>query len=242
MNCLEFQRIALSDPNNREDSFLAHRTGCADCQKYLSSVRKMDADLDASLRVEMPPEFAARLQLQQVMQDHSESRFSIRRYAMVASFALLLFVAGFIASGQFGVGNSIDEDYQTLLAGVIEHVHQQPMTPMLDRQRANRNAKSLLASYDPRMQIKPLDNLQFSKICTMGIYRGLHASLETPDGSVIFAYIKGTPVSDVLDAGYEGYTSRVKPLPGGNLIIMSRTQKSLEQAHAQLEDALYWQI
>jgi len=70
----------------------------------------------------------------------------------------------------------------------------------------------------------------------------LHASLETSDGQVTFAYIKGDSVGQLLDAGYEGYVSRIKPVRGGNLIIMSRTNKALQEADSQLEKALYWDI
>ena len=108
--------------------------------------------------------------------------------------------------------------------------------------RANSSANTLLASYDPAMKLKFLSNLQFSKICPMGKYKGLHASLETADGQVTFAYIKGDSVGQLLDAGYQGYVSRVKPVRGGNLIIISRTNKSLEEADSQLEKAMYWDI
>jgi len=76
----------------------------------------------------------------------------------------------------------------------------------------------------------------------MGKYRGLHATLETDSGQVTFAYIKGESVGELFDAGYEGYVSRVKPVRGGNLIIMSRTNKGLQQADSQLEEAMYWDI
>lgn len=243
MNCLDFKRLALSEPNSKDVSFVEHSKDCPECLKYVGSIRKMDADLSASLSVQMPADLVARLQLNQEMAEHNaKTGFGMRRYAIAASFAAALFVAGFMVNNQFGISSTIESDYQALLSGVVEHMNEQPITPVWDVARANRNASALLASYDPGMKIKPLSNLQFSKICTMGIYRGLHASLETADGQVTFAYIKGEPVETLLDAGYEGYVSRVKPVRGGNLVIMSKTQKSLDQADNQLENAMYWDI
>ena len=245
MKCLDFKRLALSDPNSREHSFVEHSRSCPDCLKYVGGIRQMDADLASSVEVEMPTDLMARLQLNQELSEEAEGVLSakpIRNYAMAASLALALFVAGFMASNQFGVNNSIGQDYEALLSGVTEHMNEQAITPVWDVQRANSNASALLASYDPELKLKFLSNLQFSRICPMGKYRGLHASLETSDGQVTFAYIKGDSVGELLDAGYEGYVTRVKPVRGGNLVIMSRTNKAMQEADSQLEEAMYWDI
>jgi hypothetical protein len=247
MNCLDFKRLALSDPSSRQHSFVEHSANCPKCLKYVGEIRQMDADLASSVNAEMPSDLMARLQLNQELTEEAESGFNalalpMRRYAIAASFALVVFVAGFMASNQFAANNNIGEDYQALLSGVVEHMNEQVITPVWDVDRANSSANTLLASYDPAMKLKFLSNLQFSKICPMGKYKGLHASLETADGQVTFAYIKGDSVGQLLDAGYQGYVSRVKPVRGGNLIIISRTNKSLEEADSQLEKAMYWDI
>jgi len=247
MNCLDFKRLALSDPNSRDHSFIEHSSTCPDCLKYVGSIRQMDVDLASSMDVEMPSDLMARLQLNQELTEEIESgvlstAHPFRNYAMAASLALALFVAGFMASNQFGANSNIGQDYEALLSGVVDHMNEQAVTPVWDSERANSNANALLANYQPDMKLKFLSNLQFSRICPMGRYVGLHASLETTDGQVTFAYIKGDSVSELSDVGYEGYVSRVKPVRGGNLIIMSRTNRALQEADSQLEEAIYWDI
>jgi len=242
MKCIEFKRLALSEPNSKNVSFIEHSQECPDCLKYVGGVRQMDADLVSSLDVQVPSDLMARLQLNQEIAQETVTTSSTRRYAIAASFAVALFVAGFMASNEFGVNSRIGEDYQALLAGVVEHMNEQPITPVWNTDRANRTANTLLASYDSNLSFSYLDNLQFSRICPMGKYRGLHASIDTPDGQVTFAYIKGDSVGELLDAGYEGFIGRVKPVKGGNLIIMSRNQKALNQADNQLEESMQWKI
>lgn len=243
MNCLEFKRLALSDPRSKDISFVEHSKDCPDCLKYLGSVRQMDTDLADSLSVNVPEDLVARLKLNQLIEEEERSSmFSARNYAIAASFAFALFVAGFMMSNQFGVNSSIGEDYETLLSGVVEHMHKMSITPVWSKERANESANALLASYDGEMKLKFLENLQFSRICPMGQYRGLHATLDTPDGQVTFAYIKGDSVSELMDAGYDGYVSRIKPVRGGNLVIVSNTKKGLQQADRQLQEAMYWDI
>jgi len=227
MKCLDFKRLALSDPNSRDHNFIEHSDTCPDCLKYVGGIRQMDADLSSSIDVEMPSDFMARLQLNQELTEEAETQVKpIRRYAIAASFALALFVAGFMASNQFGVSDSIGEDYEALLSGVVDHMNDSTITPVWGAGKANSNANVLLASYQPEMKLKFLSNLQFSRIY----------------GQVTFAYIKGDSVGDLLDASYEGYISRVKPVRGGNLIIVSRSNKAVKNADSQLEKAIYWDI
>jgi len=243
MNCLDFKRLALSDPHSKDSSFVQHGKDCPECLKYLGSVQQMDSDLVDSLSVNVPDDLVAKLKLNQLIEEEETSSvFGARKYAIAASFALALFVAGFMVSNQFGINSSIGEDYETLLAGVVDHMHKQSITPVWASARANQSANALLASYDGEMKLKFLENLQFSRICPMGQYRGLHATLDTDDGQVTFAYIKGDSVGELLDAGYGGYVSRIKPVRGGNLVIVSNTKKALQQADRQLEEAIYWDI
>ena len=245
MKCLEFKRLALADPNSDDAAYLEHGSECADCRDYRRSICKMDAELADSLNVELPSDLVARLQLNQEIDSASGASLksgATRKYAIAASVAAALFVGGFMLSNQIVLDNQIDQDYQNLLAGVVEHMNEQPVTPVWNEERANSTVGKLLASYDPALKFNNMENLQFGRICPLGKYRGLHATLETENGQITFAYIKGEMVGDILDASYAGYITRVKPIRGGTLLIFSRNQKSLDQADRDLESAMVWDI
>lgn len=247
MNCLEFKRLALSDPNSEDRDFVTHSRECPDCLKYIGGVRQMDADLAQSVDVKVPESLMARIQLNQLIEEETkrESWFSglsaVNQYGMAACLAVALFVGGFMASNALQ-RDAIGADYQALLAGVIEHMDEVPVTPVWDVARANESVNVHLANYENGMKLKHLENLQFSRICPLGEYKGLHAGLDTPEGHVTFAYIKGEKVEDLLDAAYEGYSVRVKPLKEGNLIIVSKSHKGVQDAGKQLDEAVYWDI
>lgn len=246
MNCLEFKRLSLSDPHSAETDFIEHRENCPECLKYVGDIRKMDSDLAASLDVAIPSDLVARLQLRQEMaaqdvQQKGNSGFR-PRYAIAASLVVALFVAGFLFNSQWRLNDQIGKDYEKLLAAVVDHMNEQPFVPVWDAERANKTANTLLASYDDSLQLRNMPNLQFSRLCPMGQYRGLHATMQTPDGQITFAYIKGDTINDLLDTAYGGYVTRIKPVRGGNLVIISRNSKSLEQADQELQQAMYWDI
>lgn len=242
MKCLEFKRLALSDPQSGDVSFIGHSDGCPDCLKYVGEIRQMDADLADSLEVKVPSDLMARLQLNQELSDDEKSSKNMQRYAIAASVAIALFVGGFLFSNQVTLNKQIGQDYKSLLAGVVQHMDEQPITPVWENAQANRTVNTLLASYDSELKLRQMDNLQFGRICPMGQYKGLHASLDTEGGQITFAYIKGESLGELLDVSYQGYITRVKPVRGGNLLIISRSQKSLEQADQQLAQAMYWDI
>lgn len=253
MNCLEFKRLALSDPATDEVSFIAHSEQCPDCLKYVADVRKMDSDLAMSLAVEMPDSLMARLQLAHEMEHADEqpeyghiaksTTVKSNRFAIAASFILAVIAGGFFFTQQWQPSSSeLHSDYQQLLASVVEHLDEQPMTPVWQATKANETVQTLLASYDGSVRFKNLENLQFGRICPMGNYRGLHATLETENGQTTFAYIKGEPIGELLDTAYQGYITRVKPVRGGNLVIISRSQRAVDQADADLTQAMVWDI
>ena len=72
MKCLDFKRLALSDPNSREHSFVEHSDLCPECLKYVGGVRQMDADLSSSIEVAVPTDLMARLQLNQELVEEVE--------------------------------------------------------------------------------------------------------------------------------------------------------------------------
>jgi len=76
MNCLEFKRLALSDPNSQETSFIEHSKSCPDCLKYVTEIRQMDAGLSASLDADVPIELVAKLKLNQELNQELKERFA----------------------------------------------------------------------------------------------------------------------------------------------------------------------
>jgi len=242
---VEFKRLALIDPwrNDPEQDadFLAKARDCADCQAFLAEVIKLDNQMKASLDVAVPDDLIAKLKLNQELDSNTEPRWSIPR-SMAASVAAIFVIAGIIWSGIWAPNKTIDGDYQLLIAAVMEHMHDVPTTPVWSSERVYSSVAASLASYDQSANIRPLQNLQFGKICPMGQYRGLHAVLDTDDGQVTFAYIKGQPVPQLEDHSHDGYMIRVRPVAGGNIVVISRNKSGLEQADSQLNNAFYWDI
>ncbi len=252
MECLEFKRLALSDPNSKDISFVEHSETCPCCIKYVEGVREMDANLADSINVEVPSNLMAKLELSQLIVHEKQIISNVGWYSKVAGFAIIMFVSGFLLKGFLSTEqgpvtySSLDGLHQAseeMVVNVIDHIEKEPMLPIWDAGLSNQTMKTLLASYDPSIKINEMENLLFIKVCEITHdYNGLHATLETSYGQASFAYIKGRPVGEVRDATYKGYMTRIKPIRNGSLIIMSQHMGAMEEAEVELESAIYWDI
>lgn len=278
MKCLEFKRLALSDPNTDNPHFIEHGNNCPDCLKYVGGIKKMDSQLVDSVAVEIPDDLVARLELNQVLAKDTTSWHAVtKRYAKVASMGAIMFASGFmlkdyLSSPDGGVlsgggslsvesadgslhadgsllaeGSSHADGFSSVSGGIvvemIDHIEGDPMAPVWEAGRANETMKVLLSNYDSVLKLKHLARLQFIQVCPMGKERtALHANLGTDHGQITFAYIKGDSVAEITNASYKGYMTRVKPVPGGNLLIISRNMSAIDDADAELESAMYWDV
>ena len=273
MNCLEFKRLALSDPKSKDHSFIKHAGDCPDCLNYVQGIKEMDNQLAESVNIGVPEDLLAKLELGALLESEaSNDNNKLFYYAKVAGFAAILFVSGFLLNGQLSKNESsqsvvaqghVDHSYITdnVQAGtsfvnaqsadspheyvmqMVNHMELIPINPIWESDKANKAMKVLMASYDQSVSVKTLPNLQFIKICPMTpVTRAIHANLETDHGQVTFAYFKGNSVGELSDTSYKGYLTRIKPVHGGSLLIISRNMDSMEIADRELEAAIYWDI
>lgn len=252
MECLEFKRLALSDPNSKDVNFVEHSKTCPCCIKYIGGVREMDANLVNSLDIQVPKDLMAKLELNQVLEQDKQTVSNFKRYSKVASFALVMFISGFLLKDLLPSNDYVDsysshtdahEVTEGMIVKIVDHMELNPMSPIWGAQQANSTMKTLMASYDPTLKLKDMDRLQFTKICPMDEnHDAIHANLETDHGQVTFAYIKGHSVGEVSNTSYRGYLTRIKPVRGGSLVIISHSMYAMEQADEELESSLYWDL
>lgn len=88
MNCLEFRRRTLIDPNDPHPARLAHKETCERCARFSEQMLYQDELIREAADINAPEGFAARILLNQSLQ--SQSRRPTRWYwlSLAASFLL----------------------------------------------------------------------------------------------------------------------------------------------------------
>ena len=92
MNCLEFRRLTLIDPNDGNHARLSHIAGCDACRAFAEQMLRQDALIREAVRVEPPEGFAARILLNQSLQPDSRPSRRVYLVALAASVLLALAV------------------------------------------------------------------------------------------------------------------------------------------------------
>lgn len=236
-NSLEFKRLCLSDPNTAYKKYMECGDECPECSDYIRGILVLDENIRTSLNTAVPEDFKAKLKLRQVMETETQTRKNRFYYAVAASVMVAVIASVFMFQRI-----NVQQDYDTLLAGIIEHMHESNEPLSLASYALQNRIKTQLASYDSDVSVGNIKGLRLSNICPMGQYRGIHAVVETDKGMVSFAYIKGEKLkaSDLID--YGGYYSKVVPMGNGNLIIVSESKQALPEVEQNLVASLKWDI
>ena len=260
MECLEFKRLALSDPNLKQVSFVEHSETCPCCIKYVGDIREMDANLIESVDIEVPSDLMARFELSHLLELERSKGSRVNQYSKYFGLAVIMFVSGFLVNGFIpsfqNQGSQISHDHdsqtsfgnphvaaQEMVIHFIEHLEENPMLPIWGADQSNQTMQILMANYDPNIKVNTMPNLQFIRVCPVQEGDILHANLHTDHGQASFAYIKGHSVGEIIDASYKGYMTRIKPLGnGGSLVIISQSMHGMKEAEKELESAIHWDI
>lgn len=88
MNCLEFRRHILINPEDDFVDLSSHRAECPACAKFAFETRRQDELIREASRVDVPDQFAARILLNQTLK--SPSRRPMRRYWLGLAASVLL--------------------------------------------------------------------------------------------------------------------------------------------------------
>lgn len=251
IDCLEFRRLSLIEPNSQASDFLRHTEDCPSCLRFVQSVQEMDQSLQSSTHVVASDALKARLKLAQgIRQRPRESQPQwLRPAALAAALAVVALGVGTVISLQqlpsepMLASTIADQSTQAeMFSGVLHHVGHHPEQAAWEAQNANAIVNTLLADYDQRLRFNFLENLTFGEICPMGDYIGLHATLETSNGPVTIAYFKGYMLDRAEDFTQSNYVARVKPVSGGSMVIMGESLDKVNLAERQLDAVMVWKI
>lgn len=87
MNCIEFRRLLLTEPLNRQAEFEEHRRGCAACAGAAAQSARLERLIEAGIRVPVPEDLSAKILLRHAFRRPEPSRWPFR-LALAASLLL----------------------------------------------------------------------------------------------------------------------------------------------------------
>jgi hypothetical protein len=228
MNCEQFRRRLLEEPNSKAPGFLAHAQRCSRCRKAWQEALEFEDHLQRALC--LPPPVP---RSQQPPAPPPPTPF--RHLALVAgSLGLVLMVL--VVSGLLRLWQEADG----LPRLVVQHIHSEPGLLARHRPLDPVQVIRVMASQHYGMRRLPRSVVAAAS-CWIRSGRGVHLVLKGGEGAVTVLIMPAEKVAaprGVGDAGMEGV---VMPAVQGSVAVVALSPEDLEVSIDYLKQNLLWQ-
>ncbi|MGQ0656662.1 MAG: DUF3379 family protein [Chromatiales bacterium] len=230
INCLEFRRHCLADPNSRAEDFIEHAHECRPCRGFLDEVRQMDAGIAAALQVEPPAGLAAQILLRQSLRERPRWRPWFGTLALAASLllavALTLFIAPRITAPalETAVFSYVATQPAAMAAG-------QPLTPAAVSEMLRPYGLDLKQGAGPIQSAKP---------CQIRGRNAVNLVMAGEKGPINILVMPEEPVRERAVFREAGLQAVVVPCPKGSYAIVGAEGEALEAVEQRIRAATVW--
>ena len=227
MNCLEFRRQLLLDPQPDDAQFRQHASACARCAEAQQGALRFESSLRAALAVPVPPQLAESILLRQTTeQQHSRQR--LRRRGAVLALAAAVVLA-------FGIGLRLEARPLPELA--VAHLQREAFVLNQTRPIGEEQVRKAFANLGVRVGELPA-GISFVACCPVGRYSSVHVLMPQNNGPVTVLYLIDDQRESRGDFVRDGWLGRSVPLAHGTLVLLAHDAGQFDQIEAQWRTAL----
>ena len=249
MNCLEFRRISLSEPNTRAEGYLAHRAECEDCARYADSAVALDKKIQDALRIPVPEDLATRIKLRQLMQgEQIAPRFRPWQWAVAASIFLVVALSGVVGYQIYTTNQYISR----LSVAAVDHTRMERqgnhfVAAHEDPAKQRLRFKQILAAFGGKVMDDTLPELGpiiHAQVCALMHINGpvAHVLIQGEAGLITIYYVHGHRLKERKSFRLGQYQGMLIPIGKGNMAIIADPKESLPPVADKLEQTVVWQI
>jgi hypothetical protein len=226
MQCSEFRQQAGADPQHLGTEAQAHCAQCTACTAYLQQMLRLDGLLKLALDVPVP---AAPNNVTALRQ---ESARTVRHWYALAASLLLAVV--------FGTGIWLISPRESLAAEVVAHLHHEPGTMVATTVRVNpAELDAVLRRGGVRLKAGS-QKVSLARTC---VFRGAtipHLVVQTQEGPITVLVLPNEHVDSPQSFDEEGYAGTILPSGRGSIAIIANSSAAVQQAAAELAEAVVW--
>ncbi len=232
MNCLEFRRLALANPQHPGPTALEHEATCPDCARFYLELRQQEEALYQALSIPVPDGLADRILLG--ARPRLFDRFGSPRLWLPALAAALVLALGLNIMAPRGMSP------ETLAAGIIAHVRHEPETLAAEQSVPWPKLVRAFARSGGDLTSEPAQVSYAGRCPLPGGGHGEHIVLKTPQGKVTLILMPSKPVAAALRLFKDGLNVSVLPAGEGSIALVAESDERVRQAEASLGRSVRW--
>jgi len=229
MNCFEFRRHSLSDPDTMDNEWLHHMKSCTGCTEFYSDIKNFDNKLFAAMKIDVPENLQSRLLLQQSFTPESK-RSATTYYALAAS--LLVFITAVFMT----VWQHDNHDLNELVIAYVEGVN------------VSNSGNSQIQYTDVDQILQPLGirldsefgPIQAARPCYIRGKAAAHLVLPGAERSIDVLYMPSENIEQRIQIIAHDKKLILIPCPKGSLAIVGTSGEELATVERRLHLAANW--
>ncbi len=234
MNCLEFRRRCLTDPNHKGREFLFHQDECENCAIFAAQTRALDLRLIDAIRVDVPENLASRVKLE------NQVRVSNREKSRVIKLAASIFIAIALFGGAFFMVPMSSQ----LHAAVTEHIGNEWESLVQSEDMEGKEIAAVLSSVGGVIN-GDIGGIKYASLCDFSEYGSVHIVIAGKKGPVLALILKDKYVpkarfmamSKPKGTKIEG---TLMPISNGSMAIVGIAGEDLHEVNQILRESVHW--
>lgn len=222
MNCREFRRWLMIDPNRQEEQFLDHLNQCQECSLEAEKAWDFEKMLLVAFDAEPP---------NGLVQAPAPPPVGFRRWALAASLSLALGLSAWL-----GLQSGLQTE---LSVAVLEHIENEPESLHADRNLSEGAVKVMLSGLGVRLTTD-LGPVRYMGHCHIHEHYGLHLVVPGKRGPVTVLLMPGEHVPErrVLDS--VSFSGAIVPTDYGSMAVVGERREPVEIVIEVLRNSVVW--
>ncbi|MEM6641294.1 MAG: DUF3379 family protein [Pseudomonadota bacterium] len=234
MNCEEFRRQLMRDPETLTDEMAARVEECEVCRSLAEQVMTMDPILREAMAVEVPANLGQTVMMQRILERRRRGRAPL--FALAAT--VLLGVG--VASGIWLGGGASQAN--VMAQHLVEHIeHEADLLQPSDVTVSLQRVSNVLQQADVRMQ-RDVGRIRHAGLCEFRGNQVPHLVVHTDTGPVTVMLLSKESVDAPESFEYGGYRGVIVPNGTGSIAIIGGDTGSIEPVRQRFEDAIEYDI
>lgn len=220
MNCLEFRRLTLIDPEDERVGRMIHEGECPKCAAFAREMLRQNELIREATQVEAPEGFAARILLNQSLQPQSRRPTRTVWLSLAASFLLAVALIPAIVNEVF---------YQPFEEGLITHLSYHDVFEHAGEASANpSHVAEVLAVANTAMPAS-IDNVIYASTCVIDGVTMAHLLVKNGEDEYVLMLM---PEAKLAARSFTrpGWHAKSQVVDGRELMVLNHNGTNLQQA------------
>ena len=236
MNCMDFRRQLLIDPNHKDDEMILHERECASCSTQAQQSALFESNLKQALAVEVPQGLADRIKTHQGAVERVRVRV-LRpwKYAMAASLVLMFGIIGLLSYQNI----TLNQSDGLLQQAVLDHIKGE-LHHLAEHNNVQLAELNQIMSPLGVQAVADIGPVNFAGLCNIRKHLGVHMVLAGAQGPVTVIIMSDEMID--RDARIENtrFSGVILPQKHGSVAVVGEQGESLNEIIERLQTNIIW--